>query len=89
MPSEYRWAHHTPGVLTFLFSTLTTTPEVGIFILIFYMRELKVIEFKINGPRTHSSLVNDLRLGHISLSGSPNVFYYILFISKIFIFEIH
>lgn len=41
------------------------------------MRELKLIEFKLNGPRTHSSLVKDMRLGHMALSGSPNAIDYI------------
>ena len=68
------------GFLLFLFLMLRTTLKVGIFILILSMRELKLIEFKVNGPRTHSSLVKDLKTGHISLSRSPDVFNYILFI---------
>lgn len=73
-------AHYVSGVFTFSFFTLTITLKVGIFILILYIGKLKIIEFKINCPRTHSSLVKDLRFGHISLSGSPEVFYFILFI---------
>lgn len=68
------------GVLTFSFLILTTTLKVGILILVLYVRELKHIDFKVNGPRTHSSLVKDVRFGHISLSGSPAVFDYILLI---------
>lgn len=56
-------AHYMPGIFIFSFLTLTTTLKVGICILILCLRELRII----NGPRMHSSLIKDLRFGHISV----------------------
>lgn len=65
------------GVFTFLFLTLTTILKVRICILLLSRGELKPVGFKVNGPRTHSSLVKGLEIGHISLSRNLGVFNYI------------
>lgn len=77
------------GLLTFSFLIFTATLKGEIFILILGMRELKLIEFKLNGSRTYSSLVNNVRFGHISLSGSPDIIDYIPLILKKYGFEMY